>query len=50
MSGRFVYTDDAQMVRELTGGNEGAMEYVFYNNYNSTNWIKWRILELEKIN
>lgn len=42
MSGRFVYTDDAQMVRELTGGNEGAMEYVFYKNYNSLLRLNFR--------
>lgn len=29
----FVYTDDAQMVAELLAGNEGAIQYVFYDHF-----------------
>lgn len=35
MFSRFEYTNDAQMVSALMAGDEGAMEYVFYKNYNS---------------
>ena len=33
MNSRFEYTDDAQMVAEVISGNDGAIKYIFYENY-----------------